>query len=81
MGKPSALCKIDGMLAICEFTLAPGQDGCPRCHAPVSEYHGWLECHECDFAVLKSGLERIHRVGLSASLPMGGTGRGGSEDE
>ena len=58
-----ALCKIAGILAICEFGRTPvGQTGhCPTCggvelfEAP----YGWLECRGCDFAILRSAYDRI----------------------
>jgi len=61
----SVLCKVDGCLLLMSTITPPeGRTGrCPLCHG--TEFrdapYGWVECTtgECDFAVLKSHLDRL----------------------
>jgi hypothetical protein len=59
--KPRALCKIEGMLVIAEFSkCAPGSHGkCPTCGSTeFRKIHGWIEC-ECGFAILEEAYDSI----------------------
>lgn len=72
---PRALAKVDGYLVIAEFSRCnPGKTGkCPQCNPPhrfprsdiaecqqtFSERDGWIECDDCNFAILKSDYDRM----------------------
>ncbi len=60
----SALCKAGGCLVLMSTARPEGRTGrCPLCHGTNfrDAPHGWVECvtDECDFAVLKSHLNRM----------------------
>ena len=59
----TALCKLRGMLVLMEIQPTEQQGKCPDCGGTkfvngTSWDKGWVNCTNCDFAVLAKHLER-----------------------
>ena len=63
-----ALLKFRGMLVVGEVRLSDS-GACPDCRAPWQPvpWHGWLECGQCGFGILKSDLDRMVHAREEAS--------------
>ncbi len=63
MAQLTALCQVQGMLVIAEFTPRPGvSQKCPMPHCDCTRMykrHGWLHCEDCGFAILLTDLDKI----------------------